>query len=177
VSCGVCQSNGPCGCGETCQGVVFPFRRVIGIKATADGSGAAQFMLPRQSVFDRLGFDDAGVLTAMRLYVDKTDQVTARATMFACEQMDGGNLDGPNNSFSGAAAAQWLLAESLPSALPVVKDGQTIACAKILGSTRVPFELGLWVAVRVQTLQGTPAFGLCSLLAVVEGYTTHRCRT
>lgn len=153
----------------------MPFRRVVGIKARARVAGASKILQPEE-VFDRLPFNEGGVLTAFRCYIDPTDDVTQVVTLHATELVDGANLNGPNDSFSGAAAAEFLLASSpsSDSVTPVAHDGQTIATSKILGAQWVPFERGLHLFAEVVQDPAATVGGTMYIRCVVEGFTFHR---
>jgi hypothetical protein len=166
--------------GHECSYVQFPFRRVQGIKATARVAGLGKILQP-VDVFDCLPWNDGGVLTAMRCYIDPGDVVTNVVTLHATESKNGADLDGPNAGFSGAAAAEFLLASSPPS--PIINgvgpphDGQTIATSKLLGSESVPFERGLYLFAEVIQRNTAAIGGLMYIRTVIEGFTYHRCET
>lgn len=145
-------------------------------------AGGAKILEP-VGIFENLPCNDGGVLTAMRCYIATTDLVTSQVTLHATERRDGAILDG-NGTFSGAAAAEFLLASTPISAgaVPVVPglvphDGQTIATFKLLGGEAVPFEHGLFLFAEVTTLSTTAIGQLMYIRAVVEGFTYHRCQT
>ena len=170
-----------CGCkkgGGSCTYIRDPFRAIVGIKATVREVGAK--ILEPVNIYDALGPMDSGILTAFRCYIDRTDVVTSQVTLHATEKLDGGALGPPNNSFTGAAAAEFLLSSSPPSPLlptPTPHDGQTIATFKVLGSDAVRFVRGLYLWAEV-TPEPTAAIGeQMYIRAVVEGDLYHRCST
>ena len=170
MACGTCDNGGQC------SYVRFPFRRVLGIKATARVAGATKVLQP-VDVFDCLPWNDGGELTAFRCYIDKGDKVTDRVTLHATETKNGALLDVSNGAFSGAAAAEGLLASSLISPAGVPHDSQTIATSKLLASEAVPFERGLYLFAEVVQLPAAVEGDLMYLRCVIEGWTYHRCHT